>query len=168
MRGLGVCLAALMAFSPFVPCAAGAQQPSDEGTARVERLNADLKRTLATLPAPEQAPFAPSRMAAQAAPASSSPSGCPASSGGAAARWLKYAAQGLSAFVVATAVKHGARERVGYGSSSSPLPFLLEFGAQDFVVDQALRKSCPNLQNTVNFLLALPAFANAANARTTP
>jgi len=45
---------------------------------------------------------------------------------------------------------------------------LLGFGAQDFVVDQALRRACPSAQNAVNFFLALPAFYNAANTRTTP
>jgi hypothetical protein len=167
MRGLGVFLAVLVTAGLAVPSAAIAQERApDVGTAAVQHLNADLKAYLETLPTAEPAPPAPLTLAQ--IPPTSAPPSCRPSSGGAAARWLKYAAQGLNAFVVAAAVKHGARERVGYGSSSSPLPALLEFGAQDFVVDQALRRACPIAQNAVNFFLALPAFYNAANTRTTP
>jgi hypothetical protein len=163
MRGVGVFVAVLVAFSVAVPCAAGAQErQNDSGTGQVGRLNANLKAYLAALPAPEPPPAPPLTIA------QSSPPGCFPTSGGAAARWLKYVAQGLNAFVVAAAVKHGARERVGFGSSSSPLPILLEFGAEDFVVNQALRRACPSAQNALSFFLALPAFYNAANTRTTP
>jgi hypothetical protein len=166
MRRLGVFLAMFVAAGVAVPRSAIAQErPSAIGTTAVQYLNADLKAYLAALPAPEP-PQSPLTLAQS--PASSSPPGCRPSGGGAAARWLKYAAQGLNAFVVAAAVKHGARERVGYGSSSSPLPALLGFGSQDFVVDQALRRACPSTQNAINFFLALPAFYNAANTRTTP
>src|ERR1700730_17603734 len=57
MRGLGVGLAVLIALSLCSPCASVAQQrPSDAGTGQVARLNADLKTSLATLPAPPPPP----------------------------------------------------------------------------------------------------------------
>ncbi|HEY4441090.1 MAG TPA: hypothetical protein VGN14_11595 [Candidatus Elarobacter sp.] len=145
---------------------AGAQTtPVPAATDSVDALNARLRTFLADLPAPAGSHAAATTMAETTPPTST----CRDGRGSGAARWLKYVAQGVDAFVVGAAIRHGAREQAGFiSTSSSPVPFLVEFAAEDLLVDRALSGACTSVQNTAHFLLAFPALVNAANTRTTP
>jgi hypothetical protein len=167
MRRLTILTATFVAVFVLLNGAVSAQTRADTPPATgVDALNARLNSYLDTLPQPNVTHA--SLVATTVAQSVSTTTSCRAGKGRAAVRWLTYAAQGLDAFVVAAAVRHGARERVGFGNARTPVPFVLVFAVEDFAVDQAFRGACPSAQNTATFLLGLPAAINAATTRTTP
>lgn len=102
---------------------------------------------------------------------SSVPAGCPApnpnypnsgwDTNTSATRDVKFGAQILDAFVVATAIKHGAIAHGIFGAFSSPWMFLFSQGVEDVVLHQGIKHACPRAENVENLLVGGSAIFNA-------
>lgn len=86
---------------------------------------------------------------------------CPASSGGAAMRAVKYVTQGVNALSVARAVRNHAVTNAVFGLHSA-LFYAASLAAENYAIGKVTKNACPRTKTLIDFGMAAAAGFNAA------